>query len=59
MKLITGAHTTPIASPHRQLHCILYIRQTLKNKLSKAMDMIYHWLTERIRQKQFDVYWRP
>jgi hypothetical protein len=23
------------------------------------MNMIYHWLTERARQKQFDVYWRP
>jgi hypothetical protein len=23
------------------------------------MDMRYHWLTYRFRQKQFDVYWRP
>jgi hypothetical protein len=23
------------------------------------MDMRYHWLTDRIRQKQFDGYWRP
>jgi hypothetical protein len=23
------------------------------------MDMRYHWLTDRARQKQFDVYWRP
>jgi hypothetical protein len=23
------------------------------------MDMRYHWLTYRVRQKQFDVYWRP
>jgi hypothetical protein len=23
------------------------------------MEMRYHWLTERVRQKQFDVYWRP
>jgi hypothetical protein len=22
------------------------------------MDMRYHWLTNRVRQKQFDVYWR-
>jgi hypothetical protein len=21
--------------------------------------MRYHWLTDRIRQKQFDIYWRP
>jgi hypothetical protein len=23
------------------------------------MDMQYHWLTYRVRQKQLDVYWRP
>jgi hypothetical protein len=23
------------------------------------MDMRYHWITDRVRQKQFDVYWRP
>jgi hypothetical protein len=23
------------------------------------MDMRYHWLTDRVRQKQFGVYWRP
>jgi trehalose utilization protein len=23
------------------------------------MDMRYHWLTNRVHQKQFDVYWRP
>jgi hypothetical protein len=21
------------------------------------MDMRYHWLTDRVRQKQFDIYW--
>jgi hypothetical protein len=24
-----------------------------------AMDMRYHWMTDRVRQKQFDIYWRP
>jgi hypothetical protein len=23
------------------------------------MDMRYHWLTNRVCQKEFDVYWRP
>jgi hypothetical protein len=23
------------------------------------MDMRYHWLTDRVRQKQIDVYWQP
>jgi hypothetical protein len=35
------------------------LNETNKQKRSKAMDMIYHWLTDRVRQKQFDVYWRP
>jgi hypothetical protein len=35
------------------------LNETIKQKRSKAMDMIYHWLTNRVRQKQCDVYWRP
>jgi hypothetical protein len=35
------------------------LNETIKQKRSKAMDMRYHWLTDRICQKQFDVYWRP
>jgi hypothetical protein len=35
------------------------VKKTIEQKLSKAMDMRYHWLTNRVRQKQFDVYWRP
>jgi hypothetical protein len=23
------------------------------------MDMRYHWLTDRVRPKRFDVFWRP
>jgi hypothetical protein len=33
------------------------LNETIKQKRSKAMDMRYHWLTNRVRQKQFDVYW--
>jgi hypothetical protein len=35
------------------------LNETIKYKRSKAMDMRYHWLIDRVRQKQFDVYWRP
>jgi hypothetical protein len=35
------------------------INEKIKQKRSEAMDMRYHWLTNRVRQKQFDVYWRP
>jgi hypothetical protein len=35
------------------------LNDTIKQKISKSMDMRYHWLTYRVRQKQFDVYWQP
>jgi hypothetical protein len=35
------------------------VNKTIKQKRSKAMDIRYHWLTYRVRQKHFDVYWRP
>jgi hypothetical protein len=35
------------------------LNETIKQKRSKAMYMRYHWLTDRVRQKQFDVYWQP
>jgi hypothetical protein len=35
------------------------LNETIKQKRSKAMDMRYHLLTDRVCQKQFDVYWRP
>jgi hypothetical protein len=34
------------------------LNEKIKQKRSKAMDMRYHWLTDRVRQKQFDAYWR-
>jgi hypothetical protein len=33
------------------------LNETIKQKISKAMDMRYHWLTDRVCQKQFDFYW--
>jgi hypothetical protein len=33
------------------------LNETINKKRSKAMDMRYHWLTDRVRQKK-DVYWR-
>jgi hypothetical protein len=36
-----------------------FLNETIKQKRSKANDMRYHWLTDRVRQKQFDLYWRP
>jgi hypothetical protein len=35
------------------------LNETIKQKRSKSMDLRYHWITDRVRQKEFDVYWRP
>jgi hypothetical protein len=54
------SHTQP-PTPLRTDNSTAYdiVNKTIKQKRSKAMDMRYHWLTDRVPQKQFDVYWRP
>jgi hypothetical protein len=49
--------TTPLRTDNSTAVCIL--NETIKQKKSKAMDMRYHWLTDRVGRKQFDVYWPP
>jgi hypothetical protein len=48
---------TPLRTDNSTAFGIL--SETTKQRQSKAKDMIYHWLTDRVRQKQFDLYWRP
>jgi hypothetical protein len=48
---------TPLRTDNATAFGIL--NETIKQKRSKAMDMIYHWLNDRVRQQHFDVYWRP
>jgi hypothetical protein len=53
-------HTQPPTPPRTNNSTTFGIlNKTIKQKRSKAMDIPYHWLTDRVRQKQFDVYWRP
>jgi hypothetical protein len=49
-------HTQP-PTPLRTDNSTAYriIKETIKQKRSKAMDMRYHWLTDRVLQKQFHV----
>jgi hypothetical protein len=53
-------HTQP-PTPLRTNNSTAYgiVNETINQKRSKAMDMRYHWLTDTVRQKQFNVYWRP
>ena len=35
------------------------MNRTVKQKRSKAIDMRYYWLQDRVDQGQFKVHWRP
>jgi hypothetical protein len=49
--------TTPLRIDNSTAYGIL--NETIKQKRSQFIDMKYYWLQDRVRQKQFDVYWRP
>jgi hypothetical protein len=53
-------HTQPL-TPLRTNNSTAFgiLKETIKQKRSKAMNMRYHWITDIVRQRQFDVYWRP
>jgi hypothetical protein len=36
-----------------------YSNGTIKQKRTKAMDMRFYWITDRVKQGQFNVYWGP
>ena len=48
---------TPIATDNSTAHGI--VTSSIKQKRSKAMDMRFHWVTDRVQQQQFFVYWAP
>jgi hypothetical protein len=48
---------TPLCTDNSTAYGI--VNETIKQKRSKTMDMRYHWLTDRVRKKKIDFYWRP
>jgi hypothetical protein len=36
-----------------------YINGTIKQKRTKAMDMHFYWIKDRVKQGQYNVYWGP
>jgi hypothetical protein len=36
-----------------------YINGTIKQKRTKAIDMCFYWIKDRVKQGQFNVYWGP
>jgi hypothetical protein len=51
---VTG---TPLETDNSTAHDIL--KAQVRMKRSKAFDMRYHWLKDRIAQSQFNLYWAP
>ena len=33
--------------------------KSIRQKMYKAMDMWFHWIQDRILQRQFNVFWKP
>jgi hypothetical protein len=48
---------TPIQTENSTAYGIL--NNKLNQKRSKAMDMHFYWVRDRIKQKQYRVYWEP
>ena len=38
---------------------VSFANKELKQKRSKAIDMRFYWLQDRVEQKQFHIYWHP
>jgi hypothetical protein len=36
-----------------------HINDTIKQRLTHAMDMLFYWVKDRVKQGQFHVYWGP
>ena len=47
---------TPLETDNATAHGILHAQVRMRK--SKAFDMRYHWLKDRIAQRQFNLYWK-
>ena len=48
---------TPVQTDNSTAHGV--ITNKIQPKATKPMDMRFHWLRDRMNQKQFRFYWRP
>ena len=48
---------TPLQFDNKVATSIL--NDEVSQRRSKAMDMRYHWVQDRVQQNQFNVYWSP
>ena len=38
---------------------ICFLKSTMIQEISKAIDMRFYWVRDRVNQNQFMIYWRP
>ena len=48
---------TPLKTDNKTSHEIL--KNLIKPKKSKTWDMRYHWIEDRIKQKEINLHWKP
>ena len=48
---------TPVATDNSTALGI--VTSSIKQRRSKAMDMRFHWVQDRVKQNQFLIYWAP
>ena len=48
---------TPIKTDNKT--SLRVVTNTIKRKRTKAMDMKFHWFTDRQNQNQLQIYWAP
>jgi hypothetical protein len=53
------ASTAPHTNGNRQYHCHRKQQWHNKTKCTKAMEMRFYWIKDRVKQGQFNVYWGP
>jgi hypothetical protein len=54
-----GAQTAPHINGTDNTTATGYSNGTIKQKRTKAMDMRFYWIKDRVKQGQFNIYWGP
>jgi hypothetical protein len=54
-----GHHRPPTPLETDNTTATGYSNGTIKQKRTKAMDMRFYWIKDRVKQGQFNVYWGP
>jgi hypothetical protein len=54
-----GHHQPPTPMETDNTTATGYSNGTIKEKRTKAMDMRFYWIKDRVKQGQFNVYWGP